>query len=121
MDSKDIEAESIMSTHRVRAPRHLTRRHSVYISFHSDFFITVCLGGKSPLQECGRSTLASLPGLFLFIRSMDGAQLCSSLLAGAGGCCWPKPNLFAIKEPFDHIVFTGAFPEPIRGSPWQRG
>lgn len=45
MDSKDIEAESIMSTHGVQAPRHLTR-HSVYISFHSDFFITVCLGGK---------------------------------------------------------------------------
>lgn len=48
MDSKDIEAQSIMrkSTHGVRAPRHLTR-DSVYISFHSDFFITVCLGGGS--------------------------------------------------------------------------
>lgn len=46
MDSKDIEAESIMSTHGVRAPRHLTR-HSVYISFHSDFFYYCLLRGES--------------------------------------------------------------------------
>lgn len=122
MGSKDTEAESIMrkSTHGIRTPRHLAQ-HSVYISCHSDFFMTVCSGGKVSAEGMRHGYISRLSVLFLSVGPMDGAQLCSSLLAGTGGCCWPKPNLFAIKEPFDCIVFTGAFPGPIRGCPQQRG
>lgn len=122
MSSKDIEAGFIMrkSTHEERAPHHLTQC-SVYTVLHSDFFITVCLGGKVSTARMWQEHISRPSRALSVHRAVDGAQLCSSLLVGTGGCCWLKPNLLAIKEPFDHIVFTGAFFWTNQRPPWQRG
>lgn len=110
MSSKDIEAGFIMrkSTHEAPAPHHLARR-SVYTSLHSDFFYYCLLRGKVSTERMWREHISRPSRALSVRRAVDGARLCSSLLVGAGGCCWPKPNLFAIKEPFDHVVFTGSF------------